>query len=148
MTQMGVRRDKAALSSGCKPHPAIRSSRKQPEQAWKPTLIPRGQCSRAVLDMLRHADRPMAAREIATQLAARYQVDTGNTDAMKALVAKVRKYPHATEGTRERDAGGSEGVDGGERGLAPRPPFAILDGANQARKQLSGCRKSDCGVFR
>jgi len=27
------RRDKAALSSGCKPHPAIRSSRKQPEQA-------------------------------------------------------------------------------------------------------------------
>ena len=38
LTQMsgtGVRRDKAALSSGCKPHPAIRSSRKQPEQAWR-----------------------------------------------------------------------------------------------------------------
>jgi len=35
MTEMGVRRDKAALSSGCKPHPAIRSSRKQPEQAWR-----------------------------------------------------------------------------------------------------------------
>jgi DNA-binding transcriptional ArsR family regulator len=33
MTALGVRRDKAALSSGCKPHPAIRSSRKQPEQA-------------------------------------------------------------------------------------------------------------------
>ena len=32
---MGVRHDKAALSSGCKPHPAIRSSRKQPEQAWR-----------------------------------------------------------------------------------------------------------------
>jgi hypothetical protein len=32
---VGVRRDKAALSSGCKPHPAIRSSRKQPEQAWR-----------------------------------------------------------------------------------------------------------------
>ena len=31
MTAVGVRRDKAALSSGCKPHPAIRSSRKQPE---------------------------------------------------------------------------------------------------------------------
>ena len=31
----GVRRDKAALSSGCKSHPAIRSSRKQPEQAWR-----------------------------------------------------------------------------------------------------------------
>jgi hypothetical protein len=42
----------------------------------KPTLIPRGQCSRAVLDMLRHADGPMTAREIATQLAARYQLDT------------------------------------------------------------------------
>ena len=32
---MGVRRDKAALSSGCKAHPAIRSSRKQSEQSWR-----------------------------------------------------------------------------------------------------------------
>src|ERR1700730_14470809 len=56
----------------------------------KPTLIPRGQCSRAVLDMLRHADGPMTAREIATQLAARYQLDTNDTDAMKALIGKVR----------------------------------------------------------
>ena len=31
----GVRRDKAALSSGCKSHPAKRSSRKQPEQLWR-----------------------------------------------------------------------------------------------------------------
>ena len=30
---LGVRRDKAALSSGCRSHPAIHSSRKQPEQA-------------------------------------------------------------------------------------------------------------------
>jgi hypothetical protein len=35
MTGSGVRRDKAALSSGCKPHPAIRSSRKQSEQSWR-----------------------------------------------------------------------------------------------------------------
>jgi len=28
----GVRREKAALSSGCKAHPAIRSSRAEPEQ--------------------------------------------------------------------------------------------------------------------
>jgi hypothetical protein len=35
MTVMGVRRDKAALSSGCKSHPAIRSSRKQSEQSWR-----------------------------------------------------------------------------------------------------------------
>jgi ArsR family transcriptional regulator, arsenate/arsenite/antimonite-responsive transcriptional repressor len=35
MTALGVRRDKAALSSGCEAHPAIRSSRKQPEQAWR-----------------------------------------------------------------------------------------------------------------
>src|SRR6202048_4699664 len=34
-TVMWVRRDKAALSSGCEAHPAIRSSRKQPEQAWR-----------------------------------------------------------------------------------------------------------------
>ena len=31
---LGVRRDKAALSSGCKAHPALRSSRKQSEQSW------------------------------------------------------------------------------------------------------------------
>ena len=35
MSLSGVRRDKAALSSGCKPHPAIRSSRKQSEQSWR-----------------------------------------------------------------------------------------------------------------
>src|SRR5262249_29682781 len=34
-TAMGVRREKAALSSGCKAHPANRSSRKQPEQSWR-----------------------------------------------------------------------------------------------------------------
>ena len=32
---LGVRRAKAALSSGCKPHPAIRSSGKQSEQSWR-----------------------------------------------------------------------------------------------------------------
>ena len=31
----GVRREKAALSSGCKAHPAIRSRRKQSEQSWR-----------------------------------------------------------------------------------------------------------------
>ena len=56
----------------------------------KPTLIPRGQCSRAILDMLRQAVAPMTAREIAAQLAARYQMEASNIDAMKALVAKVR----------------------------------------------------------
>ena len=56
----------------------------------KPTLIPRGQCSRAILDMLRLAEVPMTAREIAAQLAARYQMDASNIDAMNALVAKVR----------------------------------------------------------
>jgi hypothetical protein len=56
----------------------------------KPTFIPRGQCSRAILDMLRCADSPMTAREIAAQLAARYQLDANNMDVMNALVAKVR----------------------------------------------------------
>jgi hypothetical protein len=32
---IGVRREKAALSSGCKAHPAIRSCRKQSEQSWR-----------------------------------------------------------------------------------------------------------------
>jgi len=35
MSPLGVRRAKAALSSGCKPHPATRSSRKQSEQSWR-----------------------------------------------------------------------------------------------------------------
>jgi hypothetical protein len=35
MTVIGVRREKAALSSGCKPHLAIRSRRKQSEQSWR-----------------------------------------------------------------------------------------------------------------
>jgi hypothetical protein len=34
-TAFGVRREKAALSSGCEAHPAIRSSRKQSEQSWR-----------------------------------------------------------------------------------------------------------------
>jgi hypothetical protein len=55
----------------------------------KSAFIPRGQCSRAILDILRHADGPMTAREIAAQLAARYQMDASNLDAMNALVAKV-----------------------------------------------------------
>jgi hypothetical protein len=56
----------------------------------KPTPIPRGQCSRAILDMLRIAEVPVTAREIAAQIAARYQMDASNMVAMKALVAKVR----------------------------------------------------------
>jgi hypothetical protein len=56
----------------------------------KPTLIPRGQCSRAVLDTLRDADTALTVRDIAAQLAARYQLDASDRDAMKALVAKVR----------------------------------------------------------
>jgi hypothetical protein len=56
----------------------------------KPTVIPRGQCSRAILDVLRQADHPMSVREIADQVAARYQVNASNTDDMKPLVAKVR----------------------------------------------------------
>ena len=35
MSASGVRRAKAALSSGCKPHPANRSSRKQSELSWR-----------------------------------------------------------------------------------------------------------------
>ena len=35
MAAFHVRRDKAALSSGCKAHPAIRSRWKQSEQSWR-----------------------------------------------------------------------------------------------------------------
>jgi hypothetical protein len=56
----------------------------------KPTLIRRGQCGRAVLDTLRDGNTALTVREIAAQLAARYQLDASDRDAMKALVAKVR----------------------------------------------------------
>src|SRR5271169_5942572 len=56
----------------------------------KPTVIPRGQCSRAVLDTLRDANTALTVREIAAQLAARYQLDASDREAIKALVAKVR----------------------------------------------------------
>jgi hypothetical protein len=56
----------------------------------KPTLIPRGQCSRAVLDTLRDSDTSLTVREIAAQLAARYQLDANDRSAMTALIATVR----------------------------------------------------------
>jgi hypothetical protein len=59
----------------------------------KPTLIPRGQCSRAVLDMLGHADSPMTAREIAAQLAARYQTDASDRDASVAPPMGIERSP-------------------------------------------------------
>ena len=40
--------------------------------------------------MLRRADSAIMVREIAAELAARYQIDESNMDAMNALVAKVR----------------------------------------------------------
>jgi hypothetical protein len=71
--------------------PTSAPDRIRPILRWKkPALIPRGQCSRAVLDTLRDADTALTVREIAAQLAARYQLDTRNTDAMKALIAKIR----------------------------------------------------------
>jgi hypothetical protein len=64
----------------------------------KPTLIPRGQRSRAVLDTLRDANTALTVREIAGQLARRYQLDATDRDAMKALVAKVRNTLARQEG--------------------------------------------------
>src|SRR6516165_6839834 len=57
--------------------------------------------------MLRRADSPMMAREIAAEFAARYQIDASNTDAMNALVAKVRNT--------SRDRGGSRAKCGAMR---------------------------------
>jgi hypothetical protein len=37
MSAIGVRREKVALSSGCKPHPATAPSRKQPEAVMEVT---------------------------------------------------------------------------------------------------------------
>jgi hypothetical protein len=82
-------------------------------QRKKPTLIPRGQCSRAILDMLRRADSPMTAREIATQLAARYQIDAVNIERNECARRQGAEYPRATEGPRERTARRCEGVAGG-----------------------------------
>lgn len=69
-------------SEPCKIRPILRRK--------KLTSIPRGQCSRAILNLLRRADGSMTAREIAAQLAAHYQIDTSNRDAMSAFIAKAR----------------------------------------------------------
>jgi hypothetical protein len=75
--------------------------------------IPRGQCSRAVLDMLRRADQPMTVREIAAQLAADYRMDAGNKGAMDALVAKGRN-------TLARQKGLASELSGATRVWRPR----------------------------
>jgi hypothetical protein len=75
--------------------------------------------------MLRHAESAMTAREIAAQLAARYQIDASDKDAMKALVAKVRNTLARQKVLVSEVRGRSQGMAGGSggRGLAPRPPF-------------------------
>ena len=49
-----------------------------------------GSSNRAARLSRSRADSPMMAREIAAELAARYQIVASNMDAMIALVAKVR----------------------------------------------------------
>jgi hypothetical protein len=70
--------------------------------------IPRGQCSRAILDMLRRAESPMTAREIAAQLAADYRVDASNKGAMNALVGKVRNTLARQKGLVSETRGGAK----------------------------------------
>jgi hypothetical protein len=83
-----------------------------------------------MLNTLRDANTALTMREIAAQLAARYQLDASNTDAMKALIAKVRNALARQKGLSS-EMRADEGLESGGRGLAPRPPFAILAGANQ-----------------
>ncbi len=56
-----------------------------------PTHFRHGQFSRTVLETLRHANEPMTARDIATQIASDYRIDVSATAAMNRLVAKVRQ---------------------------------------------------------
>ena len=84
MPAMGVRRDKAALSSGCKPHPAIRSSRKQPEHADS------GDCDRpfrpkVITDSGDRDHAPDAADWVGVRVAAICAVDT-NTGCIRRVV--------------------------------------------------------------
>jgi hypothetical protein len=65
---MGVRRDKAALSSGCKPHPALRSSRKQPDRSLGIAKRGRADDLRPVRFWERHF-WPRDARKLAAILA-------------------------------------------------------------------------------
>jgi hypothetical protein len=58
--------------------------------------------------MLRRADSPMMAREIAAELAARYQIDAGNMDAMNPLVAKVRNALARQRGIASEMRGGAK----------------------------------------
>ena len=73
-----------------------------------PGMIPRGQCSRAILDMLRRAAEPMTVREIAAQLAEDYRVDASDKDAMHELVAKVRNTLTHQRGLASELRGGAK----------------------------------------
>ena len=73
-----------------------------------PGAIPRGQCSRAILDMLRRAAEPMTVREIAAQLAADYRIDAAAAGVMNALVPKVRNTLAHQRGVASELRGGAK----------------------------------------
>jgi hypothetical protein len=57
----------------------------------KPTpLLPKGEGSKAVLNLLRRADEPLTAREIAERLVSDYRLEIGTGQAMNKFIGKVR----------------------------------------------------------
>jgi hypothetical protein len=56
----------------------------------KSAFIPRGQCSRAILDMLRRADSPMTAREISCPACSALPAGRQQRGCDERVVAKVR----------------------------------------------------------
>lgn len=73
-----------------------------------PRFFARGQFSRAALDTLRRAERPLGYREIAERLNAEHKLHADGSHGMRALVAKVRNvFRHDRPGIRHEltDAG-------------------------------------------
>ena len=56
----------------------------------KPRMFRHGECSRAILGMLRDAEGPLTIRQVVDRLAVEYHLDIGQPSDRDALVNKVR----------------------------------------------------------
>jgi hypothetical protein len=54
--------------------------------------VPQGQRGLSILDVLREAEEPLSARQIAGKLAARHGIDVGTTTAVNHLVSRIRAH--------------------------------------------------------
>jgi hypothetical protein len=114
----------------------------RPKRAYRRNrYFGRNELSRLCLGVLRTAaGEPLSAEDIAGQVIAAKGFDAGDAilrAAIREQVGSTVKRLHRQRRNRERWCWTGEQVEIGERNLAFRSPFAILSGANQAKKRNS-----------